>query len=912
MKNASPLPLRAAVCLAAILAGPPTSHCLAESVVLKNGQALSGSIRSESETLLTLTRHGQSIVIQKSEIESIDREDTSYYHEEYQRALETEDTSRVKRLLEGMKRHPEAAVRSEGRRLEEIFEGGGTEPDWPKAVDLEKASLEELHAEFDRAVDRVRWEDAVQIGRAILQRETPSVRFYSQLLEAYKQTKRETGYLFLDAQRIFVHGSPDANNVTQIYLANELENRVISLWNEQKPERTDAEIHACLLARGLILHTPALRAAPAERQAEILRIYQDLTTTDDWDYATRRVPSDFQLVLFAGASRVRAELIPIVRYFSLLKEEQILHAATSDPLLESPLREARAAYIYTVSEVIPLPKEKLWSSARDLALVRRQEPPRISDIIGEVFEYTPAKKHSELAMAYEGLLMEEALSGRDYGEGLRRAMELIAKRRCGNEFDKRKSWDAFKALAALQRGEVPRGEKLPLRISDIMLAAFSVASPYEKEKVCLMYEKTLVQASLEGEYGEGLFDAVKTLATRRSSDTSASEAKWDSFRALAALRRSMAGTQQGEPSVSEVLEAAYSVASTENQPRVALAFEDRIVDAARTERGQALQLAVRQVAAYRGQDLSDAEASWRAFSALATMQAGAPAEGRVEPMASAVFDAAFAAAPERNHGPLAVLFEDVVQQEVLAGRDRGSGLHRAVELLSASRLNDPFADDLAVWRAVETHVKFLYGAQATQDDVLAQMEELTNKSADRRVRALAVASAYFTSNPSDPAYGTYRDRWVRDITNSVDSWVMSTARMRGSLPVTNKVPPGLMTQVPELRAALQRMNEHQNYLASLDDFEARLKQRYKADRNVLPDDAVTPLVASLNDYWTATSSPAAHRRLLGMIETLFDEETRLKMLQGGLRLEDGNTAKAVAANETSGPAETEATETLSP
>jgi hypothetical protein len=254
-------------------------------------------------------------------------------------------------------------------------------------------------------------------------------------------------------------------------------------------------------------------------------------------------------------------------------------------------------------------------------------------------------------------------------------------------------------------------------------------------------------------------------------------------------------------------------------------------------------------------------------------------------------------APATSHGPLAVLFEDVVQRETLAGKDHGSGLHRAVELLSASRLNDPFADDLAVWRAVETHVKFLYGTQATQDDVLAQMEELTRNSADRRVRALAVASAYFNSNPSDPAFVTYRDRWVRDIANAVDSWVMLTARIQGALPVTSKVPSGLMTQVPDLRAALQRMNDHQNYLASLDDFEARLKQRYKADRNVVPDDAVTPLVASLNDYWAATSSPAAHRRLLGMIETLFDEETRLKMLQGGLRLEDGNAAKAVVANE---------------
>lgn len=876
---------RAALVGLALLLAPPL---LAEVIVLHNGQVLSGSLRSESDTHVTLTRHGQSITLQRADIASIDRADTSYYQEEYQRALEAEDTPRARRLFELMKRHPEPAVREKGHELERLFAGGGNEPDWPGVVDLEKASLEELYTRLRLAADRVRWDDAVEIGRVIRRRHTPPVSYYATMLEACRQTRRETAQLILDAERIFLHGSNDPTHVSQVYLANEFENRILRLWNEQRPERTDAEIHACLLARGLVFHSAALREAPADQRALVEGIYADLVTTDDWDYATRRVPRDHQLLLFAGASRIRGELVPVIRYFSLLKEQQILSATTDNPVLEGPLREARAAYIYTISEVIPLPKDKLWASARDLALVRHQQTPRISDIIREVFDYTPERKHPELAMAYEGILVEEALGNRDQGEGLRTAVRLIARRRCGANFDEVLSWQAFSALATLEKGAGREGRPVTLSLSDVMAAALALASPTEKEQVCLAYEKRLTDGALAGEYGDGLLEALRTIAARRGGDTSDEAIKWQVFRALAALRRDAFTAEQADTlTVSEVLEAAWSVLPAELHPRLAVAFETRLIEATRGEATPTLHQAIRHLATWRGQDLSDPTASWRAFSAVASLHAAGPGAQPPlpEPAVSQVFDAAFAAAPAQHHARLAVLFEDVVQEAVRGSDDRGSGLHRAVELASRTRLSDPLADSHLVWRAVETHARYLHGPGTANDDVLAMLEELSRRSTDQRVVALNTAAAHYANAGDDATFVRYRDRWIADIVGAIDAWVVESAATSVALPVTFRLSPGLVAQVPALREGLQRMTDHRSLVETIEGFESRLRARYRPGRNLVPDDALTGLVVSLNDYWAGTRSPAVQRRILTMIEEVFDEPTRVRLVQAGLRLD---------------------------
>lgn len=867
----------------------------AEAVFLKNGQQVSGAIRSETTEFVTVNRHGQNVVIRRTDIERIDREDVSYYMEEYAQALEAGDNDRVRRLFDFMKRHLEPEVRRRGAELEEIFLSGGDLPVWD-ATDLEKASLEELYERYHSAIDRVRWEEAQEIGRVIIRRHHPPVSFFPTMLEAHKNTENDTHFLLTDAYRLFLYGDSARADVSQVYLASAFEKRILELWNVEEPSRTDAETYVSLLARGLVLSMNDLRNAPEEIREEIATFLGELAASNDWDYATRSIPEGYALILFAGSTHAREELVPVFRYFALLKEKEILAARVRHEVMEDPVREARATYIYTISNIIPLPKEKLWSSARELALIGRSEPPLISDIVSQVFLYTPGDKHPQLAMAYEELLTGEALGRKDFGEGLVRALELIAKQRAGSDFDRERSWAAFQGLAALRRGAGRDGEKIVLTVSDTIGAALGVASEYEREKVCLMYEDRLLVAAESGEYGEGLLEAAQLLARRRAIDSSDPDTKWRAFSGLALLRREEFGGRReaNGMSTTEVLATAFSAAPAGIQSRLSILFEDRILEAVGTERGLPLREAVEHIATHRGRDLSDPEASWRAFEALASVTFSAAEPAGQAPATSRVFDAAFAVMPSHRYGEVAVKYEDRIRDAVEDGKDRERGLRRAVELLAEQRLQSESSTSTAVWRAVELKTRFLYGEDATEDDVLAMMEELTGGAPNRRLRAIEVINVHFAGRIDNPVYRHYRDRWAETLIKGIDQWISSTARAGSDVPLTVDISDTALGRSPELREALGRMHDHGRLLASLDAFEEQMRTRYRPGRNVLSDNAASNLVGSLNSFWKESESRAVRDRLVALIEDCFDESARLVLLENGLMIGERPQTAAVS------------------
>lgn len=864
----------------------------AELVRLANGQTISGMIVSETETRVVISRHGQVLTLDASNVVEIDRADTTYYDEAYTRALDSGNPERIRTLFNTMRRHSEEAVRAKGAELEEsharLIQPHG-EPGL-LAAETDGLSTEELERRFRDAIDRIRWDQAVDYGRALQRRSVPTVSVLTRLLEAYRVTENRTAYLVTDAYRLYHYGEPEQIRASQLYLASALEERILQVWNEDKPDRTDAEVYLLLLARGMTLHIGDLQRADDERRKMASQVLTDLSTGIDHNYATRRIPGDFPMVIFARASRSRPEMASVFRYFALLKEDAILRSDTQDPILVDSLREARATYIYSISEIVPLPRERLWKSARDIALIGNEgDPPAMSDIMRQVFTYTPSSRHSELAFAYESLLIPEARQNNDRGESLRRAVELIAKRRCGAEFDREMTWSALAALATMRKGAATDGP-VPLGVGDHFEAAFSVASEYERDRLVLVYEDRIVQAAREGEFNEGLLDATEMLARRRAGDSSSNESKWNSFRALAQVRRSQVGVGPNESQLgtAEVLDAAYSVAEGATRRRLALAFEERLTEAAfdTSQRGRSIAEALELIARHRSEDLSDPRATWNAYAALSAyhQEVGEEQTRAAAPTVSQIVETAFEIAPSHARGEVATMFSDRIHDAVLGDAEDSPELRRAVRLIALNRLTTGI-DPAATWRAFDVHVRVLYGAAVTPDDILAAMEEMSAGDTNLRANALLTATTHYYDRASDTTFSAYRDRWVEGFSADINAWIASTARSGVEPPLTAPVPSIVLVQSEKMQEILARRDAHRDLLGRLDRTEAQFRQRFRPDRNIVGEDTIPAIVDSMNALWESTDSEAVHDRLIAMLDEIFDEDIRRQLLDGGLHLE---------------------------
>ncbi len=902
-------------CLAgAILAaGGVVQQARGEEIVLKNGSHISGTIRMETDDIVTLNRHGQDIALNKRDIDSIDRAALMYYVEEFQQAFDADDQVRLKRLLNYMSRHEESAVRDKALELQDRLEFDETSPKWVEER-LELMSLDELHKGFRGALDKVQWDRAINYGREMLKRQKPDVEFFASMLEALKNTRRDSQFLIMDTYRLLMYSTAEDARVAQVYLLSAIEDRMITLWDPERPTRADSEIYILLIVRGILLNLPELRDQESADRITVEQIFSDLTTTDDWDYAMREMPSEYTLLIFSQASHARTELIPIFRYFAILKEPEILAADAGSPLLNEPMREARGIYIYAISGVSPLPREKLWASARDLAIITQSAPPRVSDIMNEVFAYTPEKQHMDLAMSYEDLLVTEGLSGRDTGEGLKRALGLIAKRRCGTEFNKVKSWDAFKSLAIVGQKANSFSAGNP-SLSQILEASFSVASNFEKEKICMQYEDRLIKAAREGEKGDGLLEAVSVIATKRCLDTSTPETKWNAFEALAQLRRNKFDARLvNELTKSEVMDAVFAVCPDTDKLRVCVLFEESLIDTAisNSDRGPGLIKSVRMLAAHRADDLSDSDASWRSYKALAIITSPAPANTPVDPSVSEIIEAGLSVAPAVRQAQVCLRFEDLLVNAVLEDGDRGRGVDRAIRTICQQRIST-VTNPLATWRAFEVLALLDFGKTVSPEDVFMKMEAETESSLTLRANALEVASAIYREpqKVDDPIFLEYHDKWVNGLITDLRLWIDRNGDMK-SEPVPNlRISEAVLIQATQLREMLAEVRRHTELLRDLDRTETLIKSQFRPGREA-SDSQMTSAVLELNDYLKRTRSSAVRQRIIHLVESSFDEAGRNKLLEMGLELGNKKPASAQTGQETGASAPLTNTPALKP
>lgn len=877
-----------ALCSAALGASLLASASFADEITLKNGSTLGGVVASSNDEVVRLNRHGQEIAIRRGDIARIDAENLDYYNEEFKQAAGASDAARIARLLTAMRLHDSETVRAHAETLDgrwSTVQAGGT---W-QTENIAALSTPALRARFREAADRIRSEDVIRYGRELMLRGETDTSFAAAMLDAFKTARKPTHFLFMDAFRVMSYTKQEDMRVAQVYLLGAIEDRMIELWNPEKPDRTDSEINALMIVRGLLVNLERIAPADSPWRKSAEGMVATFVANDSWDHSIQEIDDLYTLLIFANASRARAELTPIFRYFALLKEPDILKAETTDPLLAESVREARGVYIYTVSGISPLPKEKLWSSARDLAIIGSEKAPVSSDVMDEVFTYAPQTRHLELAVAYEDILIPEAMRGIDKGPGLERALKLVVAARCGTAFDRERSWAAFEALAAFRK---PTDATPPtVTASDALEAMFSVASPFEQEKVCLLYDERLTALAMRGnDAGAGIRRAISLVASRRATDTSEPARKWASFEALATLDRIASTAPAGAPiTVSQVLEAAFAVCPEQNRQRLVLLFEDRLAEAALDprEHGAGLLESVRLVARHRADDLANAGASWRAFMALAAVSGmEPPAPGApIAPTANDAFAIIFRETPQDRHGDIAARFEDNLVTAVVGEGVRGEGVDRAARSLAMMRLQNP-VDPLSAWRAFELLAVLSAGDKAGPSQIMDEMAKVSQGVPRLRVNALYIATSRFPEHErrDNVVYRKFRDAWVEDVTAGLNAWVASTSRLQG---LPNEVPTVqdiLLAEAPGLKEVQIAVNDHARLLRDLDKAEAVLRERYRSTVDNVGEGNLRLIAQELNELWTRSASPAAQQRIRGLVTEVFDPATQAALVSSGLSL----------------------------
>ncbi len=862
----------------------------AEEITLNNGAVISGMILSETDEMVRLNRHGQEIQFRRENIATIDRSSLTYYDEEFQQAASHADEARLKRLFNAMRVHKNQGIRDHGAALEERYGQLSAETVY-KGENLSKLSLPQLRSLFRESADRLRWSETIFYGNELLRRGERDATFESTLLEAFRAARQQTHFLLMDVFRLLDQTNMEDMRVSQVYQLSAIEQRMLELWNPDRPTRTDSEVNALMIVRGLLINLDKIAPENSRYRGAAEDTIKTFIMAESWDRAIAEIEDLYTLLIFANASRASTELTPLFRYFALLKEPDILKADTSDPLLADSVREARGVYVYTVSGIVPLPKEKLWSSARDLAIIGSTKAPTVSEIIAEVFQYTPQSRHLDLSMAYEDLLVPEALRGLDKGKGLGHGLRYIATARSGNEFERTRSWTAYEALATFLSPSGEDGTTPMPSTSAIMDAMFSVTSAFEQEKICLLYDSRLINAALKGtDNGDGLRCAVTLVASRRAGDTSKPREKWNAFRALASLNRLSAGLDPTAPmSTSDILQAAFTVCPEQSQLRLCMLFEENLAEAAMNplEHGSSLLKSIRMIARQRADDLTDAGASWRAFNALAAVSndyAALPG-ATIEPPVEDVFATVFHEVQDERHGDIAARFEDRLVNAVVAGSERGPGLDRAARSLSLQRLRNP-ADPIGGWRAFELMAVLETGHKVSSSQVMDVMDRTAGDSVFLLGNALKIAASRYSESErgSNLIYNNYKRQWSERLLEGMTAWVNGTARLQG-LPKEIPVMPDIaLAEIPELKQKQLQVNEHARLLRDLQSTETRLKERYRSAVDNISDGRLRTIAMELNGLWDRTQSPAARERIRTLVEEAFDRQTQSALIANGLKV----------------------------